>query len=130
MMEVQALDIQNPERQRAGHQNPRLGELKEAVDQVVGRVFFGTLLAQMRGSSLKGKYGHGGRGEDIFAAQLDGIIAERAGGSLDSGLGQALFDHLARQQHRLTVASDPRVGRPVPSDPRVGQLLRRDQREN
>jgi|GEM_PF-911694 len=97
-MEVTDVDTQ---RIAAGPLDPKLRELKEATDQVVGRVFLGTLLAQLRGSSLKGEYGHGGRGEEVFGAQLDGILAERAGGSLESGLGRVLFDHLAKQQCRL-----------------------------
>ena len=85
--------------------HPKRRELEELTGQIVGRVFLGTLLAQMRSSSFKGKYGHGGRGEEVFAGQLDGIIAERAGGSLKSGLGKALLNHLAKQQDRLQAMS-------------------------
>ena len=47
--------------------------------EVVGTVFYGTLLKTMRASNLKGQYGHGGRGEEVFQAQLDQTLADQAG---------------------------------------------------
>ncbi len=78
-----------------------LDRLREVTGRVAGSVFFGTLLKSMRDSTLKGPYGHGGRGEDVFAAQLHGIIAERMGASMRGGLGEVLYDRLERQQRRL-----------------------------
>ena len=55
--------------------------LREVADQVVGQIFYGTMLRQMRKSAFKGKYGHGGRGEEVFQAQLHDVLATRAGGA-------------------------------------------------
>jgi hypothetical protein len=79
-----------------------VGRLRETVGQVVGSVFYGTLLKTMRDSKLKGPYGHGGRGEEIFAAQLHGLLAERAGASTSRGLGDALLGRLERQQRLIS----------------------------
>lgn len=75
-----------------------LTRLKEVTGKVIGSVFFGTLLKSMRESSLKGNYGHGGRGEDAFAAQLDGIYAENVGSSMQSGIATTIYDRLKHQQ--------------------------------
>ena len=79
-----------------------LHRLREVTGQVVGSVFFGTLLKTMRESELKGAYGHGGRGEEIFSAQLHGILAERMGATMRTGLGNAVYDRLQRQQRGIS----------------------------
>jgi len=84
--------------------DPSLRPLREAVNRVVGSVFYGTLLQQMRASSLKGTYGHGGRGEEVFAAQLDQVLAERAGQAGRSNIGEAIVRSYARQQQRIEQA--------------------------
>jgi Rod binding domain-containing protein len=85
-----------------------LDKLREASGQVVGSVFYGTLLKTMRESSLKGSYGHGGRGEEVFAAQLDGIMAEEMGQSRSGGLADVLFKKL---EHQQTLVSELRAKR-------------------
>jgi hypothetical protein len=60
------------------------------------------MLRTMRESKLNGTYGHGGRGEEVFAAQLDGLLAERAGSASSRGLGDFLYRHLAHQQKLIT----------------------------
>ncbi len=75
--------------------------LREAAGRVVGSVFYGTLLRQMRASGLKGEYGHGGRGEEVFQAQMDQIFAEEAGRAGRSNLVDAIVERLARQQSAL-----------------------------
>jgi len=79
-----------------------LHRLKQTAGQVVGNVFFGTLLKMMRESPLKGKYGHGGRGEEVFAGQLHGVLAEKAGTAMKRGLGEVLYERLAHQQELIT----------------------------
>jgi hypothetical protein len=76
--------------------------LDDVTGKVVGSVFFGTLLRSMRQSEMKGAYGHGGRGEEVFAGQLHGIYAEQVGRSMRGGLKEALLDRLARQQELMT----------------------------
>ena len=80
---------------------PALAQLREATGRVVGSVFYGTMLKMMRESSLKSPIGHGGRGEEAFAGQLDGIWAERLGGASHRGLSEVLYRHLEKQQRRM-----------------------------
>ena len=70
-------------------------ELREAVGSVVGTVFYGTLLKAMRNSVLKGEFGHGGRGEEVFQAQLDQMLVERVGQASGFSLHEALYKRLA-----------------------------------
>ena len=69
--------------------------LRETANELVGSLFYGTLLRQARTSPLKGEYGHGGRGEEIFRAQLDEVLAERAGSASGSRLTEAIVDRFA-----------------------------------
>lgn len=80
-----------------------LSRLRRAAAQVTGSLFYGTLLRSMRESEMKGPYGHGGRGEEIFAEQLHGILAERLGEATKSDLGQMIYRHLEGQQRRLAM---------------------------
>lgn len=83
-----------------------LAQLRSATGKVVGSLFYGTLLKQMRESSeMKGVYGRGGRGEEIFSAQLHGILAERAGAAAHNGLGEALYRSLEQQTRRINDAA-------------------------
>jgi Rod binding domain-containing protein len=81
--------------------------LRQTTGKVVGSVFFGTLLKTMRESKLNGTIGHGGRGEEVFSAQLHGILAEKMGESQQNGVADALFRHLRKQQ---SLISDARPG--------------------
>ena len=80
---------------------PEQPELRQAVDQLVGNVFYGAMLRSLRASTVKGEYGHGGRGEEVFQAQLDQIIAERAGQAQRYSLNHAIYERLAQQQSRI-----------------------------
>ncbi|MCP4590813.1 MAG: hypothetical protein GY842_08710 [bacterium] len=90
--------------------DPRLGQLREVTGQVVGSVFFGTLLKTMRESPLRGSIGHGGRAEEVFASQLDAELASRAGLASRNDLTDTLFKHLARQQLSLDEARSAASG--------------------
>ena len=70
--------------------------LRTAANELVGEVFYGTLLRQMRQSPLKGKYGHGGRGEEVFQAQLDTELASRAGKASGASIADAVVDRFER----------------------------------
>ncbi len=78
-----------------------LDRLRNATREIAGSVFYGTLLKTMRASKLKGSYGHGGRGEEIFAAQLDGIMAKEMGRGTKGGIAEAMYDSLKAQQERI-----------------------------
>lgn len=79
-----------------------LNQLRETAGKVVGSVFYGTMLKAMRDSSFKGDYGHGGRGEEVFSAQLHSLYAEGLGESTDRGLQGALYRSLAKQQRAMS----------------------------
>lgn len=81
--------------------DPRLARLREAAGEIVGAVFYGTLLKQMRSSPLRSELGHGGHGEKVFEAQLDAELATRAGQSGRNELTMALFERLSSQQLRI-----------------------------
>jgi len=75
----------------------RLAELRQAAEQLVGITFFQTLLQSAHNSTLKGDYGHGGRGEEVFTAQLDVILAERAAESSRFGLVDEIYQRMAKR---------------------------------
>lgn len=95
-----------------------LQRLRETSGKVVGSFFFGTLLKTMRESTLKGPFGHGGRGEEVFAGQLHGLLAERMGEAMNQGPQEALYRSLARQQGLLTKRREAELGRDA-IDPRL-----------
>ena len=71
--------------------------LRETAGKIVGRVFYGTMLKMLRESGLKGKYGHGGRGEEAFSAQLHDIFAERMGQADGNPLTEAVVKAYLKQ---------------------------------
>ncbi len=79
-----------------------LQRLKEASGQIVGSVFYGGMLKAMRESKLKGAYGHGGRGEEVFSAQLHGILAEKMGEASNGSLTDVLYRRLEKQQQLIS----------------------------
>lgn len=81
-----------------------VAELRAVAGGVVGTVFFGTLLRNLRSSTLQGEYGHGGRGEEVFQAQLDQLLAERSGRTGRFGLADAIVDRLEGQQRAIITA--------------------------
>ncbi|MBN1341936.1 MAG: rod-binding protein [Phycisphaerae bacterium] len=80
--------IQDPEQ--------RDKQLRERIDELVGITFFGTLLKTMRDSNLKGPYGHGGRGEEVFQGQFDQLLAQRLGKTGRFGLSEAIYRRMTR----------------------------------
>ncbi|MCP4247622.1 MAG: hypothetical protein GY778_11285 [bacterium] len=75
----------------------KLDQMRAAVDKVVGLTFYGTLLRVQRSASLQGSIGHGGRGEEIFGAQLDQLFAERAGTASGFNLSEVIVRRLSGQ---------------------------------
>lgn len=70
--------------------------LRKSIDEFVGMVFYGQLLKAMRDSPLKSDIGHGGRGEDIFAGQLDIELSQRIGRAGGFNLSDAIYRRLRR----------------------------------
>lgn len=89
--------------------SPRVAEdlnrLRDVTKRLTGQVFYGEMLKTMQNSKLKGKFGHGGRGEDIFAAQLHTVLTERMGQATPKGLAETLYRRLERQQTALSRSS-------------------------
>ena len=88
----------------------QLEQLGQVTGQVVGSVFYGTLLKQARNSSLQGTYGHGGRGEEVFQAQLHQVLAERAGQANGFDVAEVMFDRFARRVTALAGQQADPVG--------------------
>lgn len=71
-------------------------QIREHVGEFVGSVFYGTLMQQMDQAAIKGKYGHGGRGEEIFRGQLDMELAQRMGRAPDDPIANRLYESIMR----------------------------------
>lgn len=108
-MAVDAIVTNEPQ---AARLQQDLQKLRETTDKVVGSVFYGTMLKAMRDSTIKGAYGHGGRGEDVFGAQLHALYAERIGAGQRGGLQDALFASLEKQQRAISAGAEP-ISEPV-----------------
>ncbi len=72
--------------------------LRQNVGEFVGNVFYGTLLRQMQNSNLKGKYLHGGRGEEVFRGQLHMEYAKRMGRSPNDPISNRIYDSMMRER--------------------------------
>lgn len=75
--------------------------LRENVGEFVGNVFYGTLMRQMQNSKLKGKYLHGGRGEEVFQSQLNMEYAKRMGRSPNDPIANRIYDAMTRNRPDL-----------------------------
>ncbi len=70
--------------------------LRKSINEFVGTVFYGQLLKAMRNSPLKSDIGHGGRGEDVFAGQLDIELSQQIGRASGFDLTDAIYRRLRR----------------------------------
>lgn len=73
-------------------------DMREKVGDLVGNIFYGTLMRQMQDSKIKGEYFHGGRGEEVFQAQLGMELAKRMGQSPNDPMANMIFDAFVRRQ--------------------------------
>lgn len=71
-------------------------KLRKTVGEVVGTIFFGEMLKNVRNSVLQGEYGHGGNGERVFMAQLHQQIAREIGGRMRNGLTESICNRLTK----------------------------------
>jgi Rod binding domain-containing protein len=83
-------------------------ELREAAGKTVGSAFYGTIFQMMRESPFKTEIGSGGRGEEVFSAQLHGVLAERLGESKQCNLSDVLYRRLEKQQRLVDEAAGQR----------------------
>ena len=68
------------------------GGLRSAFDAFVGQTFYGQLLSAMRKTVGKPAYFHGGRGEEVFQAQLDQVLAEHMTEASANQFSGPMFD--------------------------------------
>jgi hypothetical protein len=83
-------------------------KLREVAGKTVGSAFYGTIFQMMRESPFKSKFGNGGRGEEVFSAQLHGVLAERLGESKQSNLSEVLYRRLEKQQQLIDASKTPK----------------------
>lgn len=81
----------------SGTTQQRKAALRTLANEVVSTTFFGQMLKIARSSKLKGEYGHGGRGEEIFGAQLDMELARRAGQKMNNSLSEAIYKRFEKR---------------------------------
>ncbi len=72
--------------------------LRKVVGEVVGTTFIGQMLRIAHNSNLEGKYGHGGRGERVFRAQLDQELAQMIGRRMQNSLTESVYKRLSGQK--------------------------------
>lgn len=83
--------------------------MRDRIGEIVGQIFYGTLIKEMHASKIKGKYLHGGRGEEIFQGQLGMELAMRAGRAPNSAIADRLYESMAKRLGRkwTTDSTDP-----------------------
>ena len=84
----------------AGRPGTDFPHLREKVNEFVGLAFYLPLLNSAQTGSLQGKYGHGGRGEEMFRSQLNLELARRAGQAGRLGVDEAIYRRLAAAYER------------------------------
>ena len=82
-------------------------EIRTKVGEFVGSIFYGTLLREAQKSTLKGKYMHGGRGEEVFKGQLNEELARKLGRSQNNPITDRLSESIER---RLLNAGGASIG--------------------
>lgn len=108
-MEMQTSMELNPARVAQAGATRRKAMLRAACQELVGQTFFGEMLKIARNAKLKGTIGHGGRGEEMFGAQLDQELAKRVGSGMKNSLSDAIYDRLVkhvREEAQPAGASD------------------------
>jgi peptidoglycan hydrolase FlgJ len=76
-------------------------ELRRHFTQFVGETFYGQMIKSMRSTVGKPAYFHGGRGEEVFRAQLDQTMAEHMTSATASRFADPMFQ---RQFPKLSVS--------------------------
>jgi hypothetical protein len=95
-MSIGAIQSLSPARVASANPAQRRQMLRQAIDEVVGATFYGPMLKMARDNPFKGEFGHGGRGEEIFGAQLDMELARRASHTSRNSLSDAIYRRLEK----------------------------------
>jgi hypothetical protein len=100
------------------------GLLRQRVDEFVGLFFYGSMLKGAREHPMThAKFGMGGRGENVFGAQLDQELAQRAGQASNNSLSEAIVRRLAgKSAGQMLPGKNLMSGMPSVADT-IGQRL-------
>ena len=100
-------------------------ELRRRAGEFVGNVFYGTLIRQMQQSKTKGPFLHGGRGEEVFQAQLGMELAKRMGRSPNDPVANKVYQAMQRgkKSDQELAAEKVRVPRIAPAVTDMGRTL-------
>jgi Rod binding domain-containing protein len=103
----QAFDALLAGKRAAGGQDAasRRAEAREAANGLVSVTFLMPMLKMMREDPFKSEMFHGGRGEEIFGAQLDEVLADRMAQSMQLPLADAVYRRILGEANE----SNPRV---------------------
>ena len=86
-------------------------KLDRAASEAVGQLLFAPMLAELRKSPLGKRFGHGGRGEEVFGQQLDERVADIVASSAHSPatvrLREALYASLRLAERGTAAAGEP-----------------------
>ena len=88
----------------AGSSNPEIDNalsVREAFTSFVGEIFFSQMIKSMRSTTDKPAYFHGGRGEEIFTAQLDQTMAEEMTSASADKFANPMFERQFPQLGKL-----------------------------
>jgi Rod binding domain-containing protein len=75
-------------------------ELRQHFTQFVGETFYGQMIKAMRSTVGKPAYFHGGRGEEVFRAQLDQTLSQHMTAATADRFADPMFQ---RQFPKLSV---------------------------
>lgn len=64
--------------------------LRQAANELVGGLLYGTMLKMARNVPFRSEFGHGGRGEQVFGGMLDQELATRASQRMDTSIADAI----------------------------------------
>jgi len=81
---------------------PRNLQDRKTVGEFVGNAFYGTLLKQVQEAKIKGPFGHGGRGEEVFNGQLTLELAKRMGQAQNNPLTDRMYKAIAKRAGTLS----------------------------
>ncbi len=80
---------------------PSTGDpLKEAFQDFVGQTLFGSMLQQMRKTTGKPAYMHGGQAEEIFQKQMDQHIIEDLSDASAASISDPMFELFNMQRRQ------------------------------
>ena len=109
----------------AGQKGDEAAELRKASREFEA-VFMAEVLKGMRATVAKEELFHGGPGEDLFESMLDDEIAKRLAEKGNMGIGELLYQDLARrfgvgqETNSKSGPVDTRINKPIPLHPGEG----------